>query len=328
MRRREFVGVLGGAAAWPVKAKAQQAAVPVIGFLYAGYPGPVTSSLAIFRKGLADAGHIEGMHFAIEHRYAEGQYDRLPDLAADLVRRRVALILATSNTNVVRAAKAATTTIPILFSMGGDPVKLGLVASLAHPGGNATGVNYFLAEMIAKRLALLRELLPTAKRFGAIINPNGQTVTAEAAVQELAATGAALRAEVDVARAANAREIEAAFVTLKDKGAEAVFVGPDTFFANRRVQIAMLAASHGLPAIYTVREFVEVGGLMSYGTSLAEVYRQLAMYASRILKGAKPTDLPVMQSTKFELVINLPTARALRLDIPATLLGRADEVIE
>jgi putative ABC transport system substrate-binding protein len=328
MKRRDFITLLGAATAWPLAARAQQPEIPVIGFLYAGSPGPVTNSIAVFRKVLAEGGHIEGQHFTIEPRYAEGQYERLSELAADLVRRRVAMILATPNTNAARAAKAATTTIPLLFMVAGDPVKLGLVASLSHPGGNATGVNFFLAEIMAKRLGLLRELLPAATRFGAMINPNLQTVTAEAATQELTAAGSALGVQIDVVRATDSREIEAAFATLKDRGAEALFVAPDTFFSNRRIQIATLAASHALPAIYPVREFVEAGGLMSYGTSLTEVYRQLAIYAGRILKGAKPADLPVVQSTKFELVINLPTARSLRLDIPATLLARADDVIE
>jgi putative tryptophan/tyrosine transport system substrate-binding protein len=329
LKRRDFITLVGGSVAtWPLAAHAQRPATPVIGVLYAGSPGPVANSIATFRKVLAEGGQIEGPHFTIEFRYAEGRYERLPELAVDLAQRRVALILAIPNTNAVRAAKAATTTIPILFSIGVDPVKLGLVASLSHPGGNATGVNYFLAEIMSKRLSLLREPLPAATRFGALINPNLQTFTAEAATQELTAAGSSLGVQIDVVHASDSREIESAFYTLKDKGAEALFVGPDTFLSNRRLQIATLAATHALPAIYPVREFVEAGGLMSYGTSLTEVYRQLAIYAGRILKGAKPADLPVVQSTKFELVINLPTAHALRLDIPATLLARADEVIE
>jgi putative ABC transport system substrate-binding protein len=282
--------------------------------------------MALFRRVLSEGGHIEGQNFTIEARYAEGRYEHLPEMAADLVRHRVALILATPNANVVRAAKAATADIPILFSVGGDPVKLGLVASLSHPGGNATGVNFFLNEIVAKRLDLLRELMPAASRFGVLVNPN--QAVAEDVTQELTGAGTSLGVQIDVVRARNSREIEAAFASLKDNRAEALFVAPDTVFVNRRVQITTLAAANAIPAIYTVREYVEVGGLMSYGTALTEVYRQLAIYAGRILKGAKPADLPVVQSTKFELLINLPTARALHLEIPPTLLARADEVIE
>ena len=352
MKRREFITLLGGAAA--LAARRARAAVrqrpgdrislrryrnrrcyPRFWRVspptsrrsdFSSSPGPIAHLMALFRRVLSEGGHIEGRSFTIEARYAEGRYERLPELAVDLARRGVALILATPNANVVRAAQAATAEIPILFSVGGDPVGLGLVASLSHPGGNATGVNFFLNEIVAKRLDLLRELVPAASRYGAMLNPN--QAVAEDVAQELRAAGSLLGLQIDLVRARNSHEIEAAFATLKDNGAEALFVAPDTVFVNRRVQITTLAATHAIPAIYTVREYVEVGGLMSYGTDLTEVYRQLAIYAGRILKGAKPADLPVVQSTKFELLINLPTARALRLEVPPTLLARADEVIE
>src|SRR5262245_13617914 len=328
MRRREFITLLGGATvAWPMTAQAQQPAMPVIGYLFAGSSGPMVDiPMGAFRRALTEHGFVEGQNVTIEYSMAEGRYDRLPQLAADLVRRQVSLIVAAANPNAARAAKAATATIPIVFMVSDDPVKLGLVDSLNRPGGNATGVNYFLTELVSKRLAILRELLPAAVRFGVLVNPNSSA--AEGTVQDLTAAGSALGVQIDVIPARDGREIEAAFASLSEKQAQALFVAPDSFFVTRRVQITTLAARHGIPAIYTVREYVEVGGLISYGTNITEVYRQLGIYSARILKGAKPADLPVVQSTKIELVINVSTARAFGIEVPPTLLARADEVIE
>jgi putative ABC transport system substrate-binding protein len=327
VRRREFISLLGGAATWPLAARAQQPAMPLIGYLYAGSPGLFAANgIAVYRRALAESGYVEGQSVTIEYRYAEGQYDRLAELAADLVRRHVSVIVATPNNNSARAAKAATATIPILFMVGTDPTEFGLVASLNRPGGNATGVNYFIGELVAKRLQLLRELAPTATHFGVLVNPNSET--AEPYKKETTTAASIIGVEADFVEARDSHEIEAAFAVLAANKTHALLVLPDTFFANRNVQIVTLAARHGIPAIYTVREYVEVGGLISYGTSLTEVYRQLGPYTARILKGAKPDDLPVVQSTKIELVINLPTARALGIEVPPTLLARADEVIE
>jgi putative ABC transport system substrate-binding protein len=327
MRRREVFGVLGGAAVtWPRAATAQQSAKPVIGFLSAGSPGGVTANAVVaFLRILADNGYVEGQNVTIEYRYAAGQYDRLPDLAADLVRQRVSLIVATPNHNSAYAAKAATTTIPILFMVGDDAAKLGLVASLNRPGGNATGVNYFLSELVAKRLQLLTELVPTAKRVGILVNPNYSASTSPRAAT---AAASSVGIDTDLVQARDGAEIEAAFATLVRNRADALLVLPDTFFADQRVQIAALAARHAIPAVYTVREYAEAGGLMSYGPDLREPYRQLGLYTARILKGAKPADLPVVQVTKIELVININAARALGLTVPPTLLAVADEVIE
>jgi len=299
--------------------------MPVIGFLSAGSPGPFAPQVAVFRQGLAETGYVEGRNVAIEYRFVEGQYDRLPTMAEEMVRRQVAVIVAFPIPAAV-AAKAATTTIPIVFNVAGDPVKLGLVAGLAQPGGNATGVNSFLAELGAKHLGLLRELLPTATRVGLLVNPTNENV--EGVTKDVAAAADTLGVQIDVVRASNSREIEAAFATLVRNKVNALLIGPDVFFSSRRVQLATLTARHAIPAIMNVREFAEVGGLMSYGTNLTEAFRQLGVYTGRILKGAKPADLPVVQSTKFEFVINLPTVRALGIDIPPTLLARADEVIE
>jgi putative tryptophan/tyrosine transport system substrate-binding protein len=326
MRRREFIMLLGGAAAArPLAARAQQPKVPVIGFLHSALPGPAAPQVAAFRQGLDEAGYAEGRNVAIEYRWAEGQYDRLPAMATELVRRPVALIVATPIPSAV-AAKAATSTIPVVFNVAGDPVKLGLVASLARPGGNATGVNSFLAELGAKQLGLLRELLPTAARIGLLVNPNNDNV--EGVTKDVTAAADAIRVQIDVIRASDSREIEAAFATLVRHRIDALLIGPDVFFNSRRVQVAILAARHSLPTVFNLREHAEAGGLMSYGTNLKEAYRQIGIYTGRILKGEKPADLPVVQSTKFEFVINLATARALGLEIPATLLARADEVIE
>src|SRR6516165_10219957 len=326
LTRREFIALLSGAAvAWPLAARAQQAGMPVVGYLDASSPGASAPRVAIFRRGLAEAGYVEGRNVAIEYRWAEGRYDRLPEMAVELVRREVAVIVASTIPAAV-AAKSATATIPIVFYVAGDPVKLGLVAGLARPGGNATGVNNFMAELGAKHLGLLRELLPTAARIGLMVNPTNPNV--EGATKDVTAAALATGVEIDVVRASNSREIEVAFATLVRNRADALVVGPDAFFTSRRLQIATLATRHALPAVSNSREFAEAGGLMDYGTSLTEVYRQLGVYAGRVLKGDKPAELPVVQSTKFELVINLPTARALGLEIPATLLARADEVIE
>jgi len=326
MRRRAFITLLGGATvAWPLAARAQQAGMPVVGYLDASSPGASAPRVAIFRRGLAEAGYVEGRNVAIEYRWAEGRYDRLPEMAVELVRREVAVIVASTIPAAV-AAKSATATIPIVFYVAGDPVKLGLVAGLARPGGNATGVNNFAAELGAKHLGLLRELLPTAARIGLMVNPTNPNV--EGATKDVTAAALATGVEIDVVRASDSREIEVAFATLVRNRADALVVGPDAFFTSRRLQIATLATRHALPAVSNSREFAEAGGLMDYGTSLTEVYRQLGVYAGRVLKGDKPAELPVVQSTKFELVINLPTARALGLEIPATLLARADEVIE
>jgi putative ABC transport system substrate-binding protein len=282
--------------------------------------------MAALRRSLAEAGFVEGRNVVIEPHWAEGRYDRVPALAAEMVRRQVAVIVATGGTAPALAAKAATTTIPVVFSVTDDPVALGLVASLARPGGNATGVTFLLAELGGKQLGLLRELVPHATRIGLMVNPGNTTSKAQASNLASAASDGA--ATVEVVHAGNSREIEAAFATLVRNRADALVVGTDPFLYSRRVQLATLAARHAIPAIYPVRENAEVGGLMSYGTSLSEVYRQIGDYTVRILKGARPADLPVVRSTRFELVINLPTARALGLDVPAMLLARADEVIE
>ncbi len=329
MRRRDFITVIAGsAAARPLvarAARAQQPAMPVIGFLNSGAPGPATDTIAVFRQGLAEAGYMEGRNVAIEYRFAEGQYDRLPALAEELVRRQVAVIVAIPIPAAV-VAKAAAGTIPIVFSVAGDPVKLGLVDSLARPGGNATGVNFFQAELGAKQLGLLRELLPAAARIGLLVNPTNANV--EGVTKDVTAAASAIGVQIDVVQASDSHEIDTAFATLVRNKADALLVGADSLFFTRRLQLATLATRHALPAVYFNRPFAEAGGLMSYGTSLTEVNRQLGIYTGRILKGAKPAELPVMQSTRFELVINLPTARALGLEIPSMLLARADEVIE
>jgi putative ABC transport system substrate-binding protein len=327
VRRREFITLLGGAAVtWPLAASAQQPAMAVIGYLGAGSPAAGIQIMAALRQSLSEAGYVDGRNVAIESHWAEGQYDRLPGMASEMVRRQVAVIIATGGTAPALAAKAATTTIPLVFSVTDDPVALGLVASLARPGGNATGVTFLLAELGAKQLGLLRELVPAATRIGLLVNPNN--TTSQAQTSDVVAAASSGVATIDVVRASDSREIEAAFAALVRNRADALLVGTDPFLYSRRVQLATLAARHAIPAIYPVRENAEVGGLISYGTSLTEVYRQVGAYTVRILKGAKPADLPVMRSTKFELVINLPTARALGLEIPPMLLARADEVIE
>jgi putative ABC transport system substrate-binding protein len=323
LKRREFITLLGGAAAWPLAARAQQPAIPVIGFLDASSAAERADFTAAFQRGLADAGYVEGQNVAIEYRWAEGRYDRLPELATDLVRRRVSVIAAPS-TAAALAAKAATATIPIVFGVGGDPVKLGLVASLNRPGGNATGFNFFTNELATKRMQLLRELVPAAKRVALLTNPTDPANESLLRDVETAATGQ----QILVFEAATSREIDTAFDGLVHEKVDALFVGGGAFLITRRVQFAVLAARYAVPAAYSQRAFVEAGGLMSYGTNLADTFRQVGAYAGSILKGAKPADLPVMQAIKFELVINLNTARALRFEVPPTLLARADEVIE
>ena len=329
MRRREFITLVGGAVSWPLATQAQPAVLPVVAYvspsLSAASPG---QTIVVLRQALAEAGYVDGRNVVIEFHTAEGQYDRLPTMVAELVHRQVAVIVA-SPTPAALAAKAATKTVPILFGATDDPVKLGLVASLARPGGNATGVNFYIAEfgLSAKRLGLLRELVPQATRIAALVNPKNAE-TAEAVTKDVAAAGSAIGAQIEVVYASDRLEIEAAFATFVRNRVDALLVGTDPFFYSRRLQLATLATRHAIPAIYTVREYPEAGGLMSYGTSVTEMYQHLGAYAGRILKGEKPGDLPVVQMNKFEFVINLPTARALGLNVPPSLLARADEVID
>ena len=325
MRRREFITLLGGVAvAWPLAARAQQPAMPVVGFVNAGSSdAPLATA---FRKGLNEGGYVEGQNVTVEYHWLEGQFDRLPSLMADLVRRRVSVIATPAGTLAAQVAKAATTTIPIVFGVAEDPVNLGLVASIARPGGNATGVSFLLSELAPKQLGLLRELLPAASRFGLLVNPKNEN--AETITRDLKAAAAKISVEISVVQASHSREIEAAFAALVRDKVDALVIGTDPFFYSRRVQLTTLATRHALPAVYNLRGYAEAGGLMSYGTSITEAYRQVGVYTGRILKGEKPTDLPVVQSTKFDFIINLPTARAIGLEIPPMLLARADEVIE
>ena len=327
MKRREFISLLGGVAAWPLTARAQQAAMPVIGFLHSASAAAFAAALAAFRKGLSDAGYVEGQNVAIEYRWAEGQNDRLPTLAAELVRRRVAVIVTPGSTVATLAAKAATATIPIVFSVGTDPVKIGLVASFNRPGGNATGINDFGVGLGAKRLGLLHELLPRAARFGVLVNPDNPLVT-ESIVAELQTAAQAIGRQIEVVAARTNGDIDTAFATLVEKRADALLPSPDPLFVTRRVQLITLAVRHALPALYHRRELAEAGGLMSYGSDLPDQYRQAGVFVGRILKGEKPSEMPVQLPTRFEFVVNLQTAKTLGVTIPTTLLARADEVIE
>jgi putative ABC transport system substrate-binding protein len=325
--RREFITLLGGAAAWPLAARAQQTAMPLVGLVNARSPEASERHAAAFRKGLNEAGYVEGQNVTVEYHWLSGQYDRLPTLMADLVRRRVAVIATPGATLPALAAKAATATIPIVFAVGEDPVGLGLVASLARPGGNATGINNFFNEVVAKRLGLLHELVPKAVRIAVLINP-ANVPSAEATSREIPEAAHAIGLQTQVLNASTSREIEAAFATLVRERADALFVAPDAFFISRRVQFVTLAARYGIPTAHNAREEVEAGGLMSYGTDNLDMWRHVGGYTGQIFKGAKPADLPVMQATKFEFVINLQTARALGLEIPSSVLATADEVIE
>jgi putative tryptophan/tyrosine transport system substrate-binding protein len=327
LRRREFVALLGGAAAaWPLAARSQQPAMPVIGFVSGRSLDGSARHAAAFTKGLSEGGYVEGQNVFVEYHWLGGQNDRLPSLMADLARRRVAVI-ATAGDPPTLAAKAATETISIAFGVSGDPVGLGLIASLARPGGNATGINFFTSEVLAKRLGLLHELVPKAVRVALLVNPTN-TASAEPTLRNVPEAARAIGLQIRVLKASTSADIEAAFATVAIERPDALFVAPDGFFNARRVQLATLAAHHRIPAAYPTREVVEIGGLMSYGTDLLDMYRQVGVYTGRILKGANPANLPVVQSTKFEFVINLQTARALGLEVPPHLQQLADEVIE
>jgi putative ABC transport system substrate-binding protein len=326
MQRREVITLFGGAAAaWPLAARAQQPAMPVIGYLFPGSPEPSAYVMAAFRKGLGEAGYVEGRNVAIEYRWAHDDYGRLPELAAELVRRRVAVIATPGGTPATLAAKAATATIPIVFQFPGDPVQIGLVASLNRPGGNVTGVTSMNADLGPKLLGLLNELVPGAARFAALVNP---TSPVDSTITGVQAAAAAIGRPLEILAASTSREIDAAFASLVEKRVDALMVSTNPLFIERRVQLATLAARHVIPAIYGAREQAEAGGLMSCGTSLTDQYRQAGLYVGRILTGEKPADLPVLLATKFEFIVNLQTAKVLDLTVPPSLLATADEVIE
>ena len=325
--RRKFITLLGGAGTWPLAARAQQAAMPLIAFIDATSAVASARWTAAFRNGLNETGYTEGRNVAVEYHWLEGRYDRLPALLAELVGRRVAVIATPGSTPAALAAKAATTTIPIVFGVAEDPVKLGLVANLARPGGNATGVNFFVSEVVRKRLGLLRDLIPRAVRIAVMIN-SGNAATAEATLREVQNAADALGLQIHVVNASTSDEINAAFAAISHERVEALFLGPDAFFNSRRVQLVTLSARDRIPTAYSTRDCVEVGGLMSCGTNITDSFSQAGVYVGKILNGTKPAELPVIQSTKFEFVINLQTAKALSLDVPSGLLLAADEVIE
>jgi putative ABC transport system substrate-binding protein len=326
MKRREFIGLVGGVAAgWPMAARAQQAPMPVVGFVSPSTPGENANLTAAFRKGLAETGYVEGRNVRIEYRWANG-LERVPDLVADLLSLRVAVIFASSGIAAALAAKAANTTIPLVFSTGGDPVRAGVVASLNRPGGNITGIVSLSMELAGKHVGLLHELLPRSGRFAALVNPTSPL--AEPVITDVQRAASAIGTEIEILNASSSRDIDAAFASLRPRGIDALLISSDAFFQRRHVQLATLAVRYAVPVITHFREFAEVGGLLSYGSSVADRERQAGIYAGRILKGEKPANLPVMQAVKFEFVVNLQTARILAIDIPTNLLARADEVIE
>ena len=328
MRRRDFVkGIVGSAAAWPLSARAQQAAMPVVGLLDQRSPDELADRLRGFRQGLRDSGFVEGQNVVIEYRWAENNLDRLPDQVADLIHRQVAVIAATSGVSPALAAKTATTTIPVVFIVSDDPVKLGLVANLARPGGNMTGINFFSSELGAKRLELLREMVPGAKRVAVLVSPANAKYS-ETTISEVEPSARSIGLQTQILKASTISEINAAFATFASARPDALFVSHDPFFNGRRIQLVQLATRYVVPASYSSRDFAEAGGLMSYGANIADAWRQAGSYAGSILKGAKPADLPVVQSNKFELVINNQTATMLSLTVPPSLLAIADEVIE
>jgi putative tryptophan/tyrosine transport system substrate-binding protein len=326
MKRREFITLLGGAAAWPLVAEAQQPAMPVIGFLDPESLEPTAPLVAAFRNGLSETGHVEGRNVAIEFRWAYNDRDRLPELAADLVRRRVAVITTPGGIAAALAAKAATSTIPIVFMAAGDPVQAGLAMSLSQPGGNATGISFMTGEIAAKQLGLMYELMPQAGRFAVLVNPKNPNT--ESLTRDVQTAASAIGRQIDVLAASTNRDIDTVFPSLMQKRPDGLLVGADPLFTARRAQLVILATHHHLPTVYFDRVLTDIGGLMSYGANLAEQYRQVGIYVGRILKGEKPADLPVIRPTKFEFVINLQTARTLGLTVPPTLLATADEVIE
>ena len=325
MKRRDFITLLGGAAIWPLAARAQQAAMPGVGFLGSNSTGMWAGHLRAFRQGLSEIGYVEGRNVAIEYRWAQNEPNLLAEMAADLVRHRVSVIAAGS-TSAALAAKVATATIPIVFESGGDPVQAGLVASLNRPGDNVTGVSSMNAELPSKQLGLLHELLPQAIRFAVLVNPNYSY--SESAVTDLRMAAGAIGRQIEVLSVSTNRDIDMVFASLAQKQSDALLVSTDTLFINRYVQLVTLATRHAVPAIYPWREIVEIGGLMSYGSKVADLFRQTGIYTGRVLKGEKPADLPILRATNFELVINLQTAKTLGIEVPPTLLARADEVIE
>jgi ABC-type uncharacterized transport system substrate-binding protein len=326
LKRREFIALLGGAAAWPLVAEAQQPAMPVIGFLDPESLEPTAPLVAAFRNGLSETGHVEGRNVAIEFRWAYNDRDRLPELAADLVRRRVAVITTPGGIAAALAAKAATSTIPIVFMAAGDPVQAGLAMSLSQPGGNTTGISFMTGEIAAKQLGLMHELMPQAGRFAVLVNPKNPNT--ESLTRDVQTAASAIGRQIDVLAASTNRDIDTVFPSLMQKRPDGLLVGADPLFTARRAQLVILATHHHLPTVYFDRVLTDIGGLMSYGANLAEQYRQVGIYVGRILKGEKPADLPVIRPTKFEFVINLQTARTLGLTVPPTLLATADEVIE